>query len=66
MKWVIQRPSGGISLNAGFQEALMKDGKTLTFPTQAAAIKFLIANGIVKSKAALGDSTIKVVRCGTR
>lgn len=61
-KWIIQRPSGGITLNDGYQEALMRGGKVLTFPTRAAAVKFLISNGIVKSKSSLEDSSIKIVR----
>jgi hypothetical protein len=61
-QWVIERPAGGIGLNAGHPEVLRQGEKVLTFATKKAAVDFLVDNKVVASEAALADSTIKVVR----
>lgn len=60
--WTIQRPGGGISLNAGHPDVLRKGKKVLVFPTRNRAVDFLIKNKVVASERELMDSIIEIVR----
>jgi len=60
-QWVIERPAGGISLNAGHPEVLRDGEKVLRFPTRGAAVDFLIEKRVIGSERDLDDSTIRIV-----
>ena len=63
-KWLIQRPAGGITLNAGHPEVLRSGKRVLQFDTRRQAVQFLIMHSIIRSEADLADSTIEIVKEG--